>query len=295
MFGPGDEPIKWSHDIQAQSRSREPPGDPMTLKLESHPCPVCDARQPQPAFTVKELSIVRCRACGMHYVEPRLANEALYEIYKHDYFHSNKEGYEDYELIRQLRQKTFEKWYAEIRPFLKRTCGRALDIGCAAGYFMGILKADGWEVRGIELDDSMHGALRAQGHTIFTQPLEFFDRAETYDLITLFDVLEHLPQLQSDVSKLASLLADQGCLALVTPNIDSFQRKLCGTRWFQFKPTEHIYYFSPATIRRLFEPHGLRVVLLKRSESSDSVMFTTRPSRSEAMASPNSVATSTTR
>jgi len=209
----------------------------------------------------------------MHYVEPRLPNDELYEIYRHDYFHSNKDGYEDYELSSHLRKKTFERWYADIKPHVKHSCGTALDIGCAAGYFMDILKADGWQVQGIELDPSMWDTPRQRGYTVFTQPLEFFENTEAYDLITLFDVIEHLPGLQADVAKLARMLSPNGCIALVTPDISSFQRKLFGSRWFQFKPTEHIYYFSPDTLQRAFEPHGIRLVLLKRAGQYADVSF----------------------
>jgi 2-polyprenyl-3-methyl-5-hydroxy-6-metoxy-1,4-benzoquinol methylase len=245
----------------------------MAIPLQQNPCPVCDATRPQPAYQVKGFTIARCGACGMHYTNPRLPTDALYEIYRRDYFHSNKDGYEDYELSAHLRKKTFEKWYADIRPFLHRDTGKSLDIGCAAGYFMDVLKSDGWQPEGIELDESMRGTPRARGYQVFDQPLEFFTPTGTYDLITLFDVIEHLPGLKADVAKIAGMLSPQGCVALVTPDITSLQRKIFGARWFQFKPTEHIYYFSPDALRRVFAPHGLEVVLLKRAGQYADVSF----------------------
>ena len=163
-----------------------------------------------------------------------------------------------------------EKVLALLSP---KTGERALDIGCAAGYFMDVLKADGWQVEGIELDESMRRTPQERGYTVFDQPLEVFQNSHQYDLITLFDVIEHLPGLQADVAKMAGMLAPNGCIALVTPDIESVQRRLCGAKWFQFKPTEHIYYFSPSTLRQLFEPHGIDVVLLKRAGQYADVSF----------------------
>ena len=97
------------------------------------------------------------------------------------------------------------------------------------------------------------------------QPLEHYTTNQRFDLITLFDVLEHLPEIETDMDKLVELLSPAGIIALVTPNAAGLQRKLLGNRWFQFKPVEHLYYFSPRTLRRISSDHGLRIVHLSRS------------------------------
>lgn len=203
----------------------------------------------------------------MVYVNPRIRNDELFSIYRNGYFnHGSESGYENYELIAPLRIKTFKKWYDLCRPYLPANHSTALDIGCAAGYFLDLLKQEGWQhVEGIELDARMIEGLRQHSCTVSDCPLEQFTPSKRYHLITLFDVLEHLPDINNDFSKLSSMLDENGIIALVTPNFASFQRKLFGRRWFQFKPREHIYYFTPETLRLLAEKHGFIIVHLSPS------------------------------
>jgi SAM-dependent methyltransferase len=239
----------------------------MTQTLASYPCPVCSAAATKKRYTIGGFTIVTCLSCGMTYVNPRVRNEELFAIYRNGYFDRGSEsGYEDYELIAPLRIKTFTKWYAVCKPYLTPGFTAALDIGCAAGYFLDLLKQEGWrDVEGIELDSRMIAGLRQRLHAIFEVPLESFVPSKRYHCITLFDVLEHLPDINGDFSKLYSMLDKDGIIALVTPNFASAQRKVFGRRWFQFKPREHIYYFTPLTLRRLAEKHGFTVVHLSKS------------------------------
>jgi 2-polyprenyl-3-methyl-5-hydroxy-6-metoxy-1,4-benzoquinol methylase len=206
----------------------------------------------------------------MVYVNPRIVTDDLFEIYRNEYFNrgrrSVESGYENYELNAGLRIKTFNKWYAEVRRFLPASHAAALDIGCAAGYFLEVLKKDGWKnIEAIELDPGMLQGLKSRGYRVLDIPLEQFAPTRRYGLITLFDVLEHLPELNQDFAKLSAMLDDNGIIALVTPDFGSFQRKLFGRRWFQFKPREHIYYFTEKTLKTLAARHGLSVVHLAAS------------------------------
>lgn len=202
----------------------------------------------------------------MVYVNPRIRTEELFTIYQNDYFHhGNESGYENYELTAPLRVKTFRRWYDDCKPHLPAGAAAALDIGCAAGYFLDLLRQEGWRhVEGIELDCRMAATLRNRGYAVSETPLEQFAPSRRYHLITLFDVLEHLPDINNDFEKLAAMLDEQGILVLVTPDFASMQRRMFGRRWFQFKPREHIYYFSPATLRRLAANHGFEIAYLSK-------------------------------
>lgn len=203
----------------------------------------------------------------MVYVNPRLRDNVLYDIYRKDYFRKqnysfNDFGYGDYDLTADLRDKTFQRWYDEVVPFLLIKKGTALDIGCATGRFLNILKDKGWKANGIELDIDMYNALREKGYNVRNTPIEDCTADEKYDLITLFDVIEHIAHLKECFEKLSLLLAEKGTLVMVTPNIESLQKKIFGKRWFQFKPWEHISYFSPEIMHRLADMYHLKIVHL---------------------------------
>ena len=80
------------------------------------------------------------------------------------------------------------------------------------------------------------------------------------NFITLFDVIEHIPNIDKAFSKLNSLLTDDGVIIMVTPNHNSLQRKLLGKRWFQYKPIEHIQYFDRKSLNTFAERNGLKIV-----------------------------------
>jgi 2-polyprenyl-3-methyl-5-hydroxy-6-metoxy-1,4-benzoquinol methylase len=200
----------------------------------------------------------------MAYVNPRLSNEHIVRLYQTDYFHNIDYGYENYDLNRHLRIKNFERWFGEVLPYLNNAGTKnALDIGCASGDFLAILRKNGWNAYGIELDKKIGEELNRQGYSVSDSPLEKYSSSVKFDLITLFDVLEHLIFVHDDIQKLADMLSPSGTILLVTPDIESRQRKLFGKRWFQFKPREHINYFSPATLDKVLDAHGLKIVSVK--------------------------------
>ena len=211
---------------------------------------------------VKGFAIVTCKSCGFVAVNPRVENEQLHLLYTDKYFSGASElyGYQDYDLTANLRILTFSKWLDKIKPFLSKSKGPVLDIGCASGYFIDLLRAEGWPVEAIELDQAMVVKLRERGLEIYDRPFENFESSKKYKLITLFDVLEHIPDLQTTFKKLHDLLDEDGVVAMITPDFTSRQRKIFGKRWFQFKPLEHIHYFTPATLNFIARKNGLDVV-----------------------------------
>ena len=201
----------------------------------------------------------------MVFVNPRMKNEEIYDIYKQDYFIKegytfDDYGYGNYDLTAHLRDKTFMRWYDGMESNLLLKTGMALDVGCATGRFLKLLAGKGWDVKGIELDRGMFEMLRKQGKDVDNTPLEFYHTDRKFRLITVFDVVEHLPEPGNDIKKLSEILDDKGSIVIVTPDIDSLQRKIFCKRWFQFKPKEHISYFSKDTIERIVKPFGLKIV-----------------------------------
>src|SRR5581483_10801946 len=98
----------------------------------------------------------------------------------------------------------------DIKPFLKVEKGNVLDIGCASGYFLEVLRGDGWKVQGIELDPRMIDVLKTKSIPAYTNAFDTFQSNEKYHLITLFDVLEHLPDIQDTFKRLSALLHPDG-------------------------------------------------------------------------------------
>ena len=238
----------------------------MEFDLQNYECSLCKQDKTKPVLHKHGLTIVICSNCGFVYVNPRLKNEQLNSIYLHNYFKNKEYGYIGYELQEVLRKKNFERWLKDAASFLPAGKPiRALDVGCAAGYCLDIMKSKGWDAEGLELEAEMFEVLVQSGYSVSKTRLEELSTAQKYSVITLFDVIEHIPDLDKAFQQLFNLLEEDGIIIIVTPDHNSIQRKIFRKKWFQYKPIEHIQYFSRQTLITFAGRNGLDMVVHKRS------------------------------
>lgn len=144
------------------------------------------------------------------------------------------------------------------------TKGKILDIGSSAGFFLAEAKNRGWEATGIEFSNwSKKHAEEKFGLAIYDQPLEKLNwPAESFDAITMLDVIEHLTDPRQVLAEVKKILKSNGIFALTTPNIDSLAAKLTKEKWYAVLPG-HLFYFSPRTLEKILVEAGFRVVRKK--------------------------------
>ncbi len=230
-------------------------------------CQLCGSDQRRPRFQDGPFTVVEC-TCGLVYVTPRLTGEALAEVYGADYWKSDNpklKGYADYASEAVLYLRTYQRRMRLVRRWLPERA-RILDVGCAAGYFLRVAARDGHDVRGIEPSAAIaREAVRELGEDrihvgdLQTAPVERGFAPGAFDLITLWDVIEHVPDPQAMLARVRELLAPGGRLLLETQNVASRWARLLGRRWHHYKHEEHLYHFSPATIARLLAQCGFVV------------------------------------
>jgi len=229
-------------------------------------CPLCNKNDYQQKYQIDSWNIVKCNHCGFVYVNPRLKKKELLKLYTDNYFDNTSVGYFHYKENKELRKKNFQKWIDEAFSFQKPDENlNALDIGCAAGYCLEIFTTKGWRPYGIELNTEYANQSQQNGYKVYNSSFLDIHFEEKYSIITLFDVVEHLTDLQEHFSKLHSILDNNGIVVLITPDYDSLQRKLFGKKWFQFKPIEHINYFSLATFKKLTDSTGFQIISSKKA------------------------------
>jgi SAM-dependent methyltransferase len=231
-------------------------------------CPLCGSEHFTTAFEEPPYSLRRCQACGLGWASPRLSEDGLASLYADDrYWNSSSPktlGYRDYRKQEALYMKTFRRRLGFVLRHGPRS-GRALDVGCAAGFCMAALREVGFDVHGIEVSPAIarHASERFGLETVHIGTLEsspFPDRS--FDLITMWDVVEHVVDPASLLVKARALLRPEGRLVLETQNIDSAFARLLGRRWHHYKHAEHIYHFTPATLRGLLVSAGFAVEAL---------------------------------
>ena len=231
-------------------------------------CQLCGGNDTTLKFQDGPFRVLTCKGCGLVYVTPRLQGEALLAVYDEGYWKSSnpkQRGYADYAREAALYLKTFEKRMALVSRHLPAKA-RILDVGCAAGYFLRTAQRHGHDVHGVEISKAIAGeAIGALGaDRVWNGTLDEAVRVRgwapgSFDLVTLWDVIEHVPDPQSLLRTIRGLIKQGGKLLLETQYVVSRWARLLGKRWHHYKHDEHLYHFSPATIRRLLADCGFAV------------------------------------
>ncbi len=227
-------------------------------------CNVCGSSEQQPFCPENGLSLVQCTHCGLVYVSPRPDPNELYALYGETYFHNDESGvvgYTNYLKDEANIRKTFAGRLKRLERFVPP--GRLLDVGCAAGFFLDEAHKRGWQVEGMDVSSfAVEYARNHFGYDVRHGSLTDLDYpAGAYDLVTLWDVIEHVPDPMAYVRQAVSLLRSGGVLALATPDVGSLAAKLTGPRWVGYKLSEeHVYYFSTTMLKRMLDEAGLEVV-----------------------------------
>ena len=201
--------------------------------------------------------IVSCKRCNLVFINPQPSPAIIHDGYagaRDDAYMAQAAG----------RIRAFRKIAARVARIAPGG-RRLLDVGAAAGFFLLAAREAGFVVEGIELSHWMSETARRDFDlTIHTEPLtagSFPDAS--FDVVTLFDVLEHVEDPAATVRCVHDILASGGLFVLSYPDFGSVFAKLLGRRWW-FLLSVHLFYFTRTTIRRLLETHGFEILSLAR-------------------------------
>ncbi|MGC6488481.1 MAG: class I SAM-dependent methyltransferase [Planctomycetota bacterium] len=232
-------------------------------------CQVCGSEERAPKFTDGPYTLYTCGVCGLVYVSPRLQGQALLDVYNETYWKSDnpkERGYADYAAEAKLYLKTYRKRMKLVSQWLPEP-GRVLDVGCAAGFFLRVAQEHGHDVHGVELSEPIaKEAIAALGsdrvyHGFLDDCIAARGWADrSFDLVTIWDVIEHVPDPQQLLASIRRMIKPGGKLLLETQNVASSFAARMGKAWHHYKHDEHLYHFDPDTIRRLLDDCGFEVL-----------------------------------
>ena len=231
------------------------PGVTLTNELPNR-CALCTGTA-RPLFRVDGALIVACTTCDLVRQDTRPASPG--DFYDSAYYATDnpKGGYSNYFLDADVNRRTFQRRLAAIEKRYGRR-GRLLDVGAALGDFVLEAQAAGWQAEGVEISSYAAARARGRGAIVHAGLLEQLRLpASRFDVVTLYDTIEHLTDPVATLREVERLLVPGGLLHLVTPNVGGYQARVLGSRWYHYKPGEHLFYFSPATLRTAIERAGL--------------------------------------
>lgn len=224
------------------------------------PCILCGCNTFRLISRKNEWCYLRCRNCGLVHLFPRPSPEVLKKSYDH-YLPENPTEIKDWaEMMKPVILKSADLVDARASSPGKRL----LDIGCGYGFFLSEMKARGWEVEGIEISPTgREYARRSLGLDIHSKPLEGLAFPEdTFDVITLFYVIEHVVNPRDILTEVRRILRPDGLLLLRWPHTTPIVRLLGPLAKYLdlYHTPYHLFDFSPATMKTLLKLTGFKEI-----------------------------------
>jgi 2-polyprenyl-3-methyl-5-hydroxy-6-metoxy-1,4-benzoquinol methylase len=222
-----------------------------TLKADSVPQNVEAFRCTSPGYG-RHFTIVQCKNCGLVYTNPRLDGTQIIDSY---------EAVEDplYLEERDGRVLTFERHLQPLEK-LHAPPGKLLDVGAYTGVFVEIAAKHGWDAWGLEPGRWAVEQARARGLNMIEGTLARSGLADqAFDVVTLWDVIEHLTDPFAEIQQTFRVLKPGGLLVIHTMDIDSLFARMMRSHW-PWLMEMHVYYFSRRTLTAMLEKAGFKVI-----------------------------------
>lgn len=225
-------------------------------------CPLCLCLETKLLWAVRaspDYGVYGCPSCEARHLSPQPTETQLRELYSRRYY--DAWGYrEDTGPVRDMKLSTFRLRLKLIRNYQLR--GNVLDVGCATGFFLEGAREAGFTPFGVEFSDYSAKIAKAKfgEESVFEGVLEDCPFPERHmDVVTMFDLLEHVRDPHSAMGKTRELLKDDGVVVIMTPDTDSLTHRLMREKWVHYK-IEHLHYFNRKSLRFLAERNGFRLV-----------------------------------
>lgn len=233
-------------------------------------CPVCAGTHISASLDAKDFtvsnetfSIWKCQDCLLQFTQDIPDANQIGKYYQSETYvsHSDTQKGIINQLYHAVRNITLKRKRSLITSTLKKTQGSILDIGCGTGAFLHTMQEAGWEITGLEPDETASkNAQRLYGITT-SDPSNLFSLPENkFDAITMWHVLEHVHQLHEYISQLNRILLPNGRIFIAVPNYTSFDAAHYQSQWAAYDVPRHLYHFSPKSMEKLLSSHGLNIV-----------------------------------
>lgn len=229
-------------------------------------CNLCGGRNHRRRYQLSDtnyglagkFTLVQCRDCELVFLNPRPTKSEIGLYYPESRYHP-------YKTIHAVGA-TFPgptHWRRAHWLTQQKEPAKLLDVGCGNGLFLVAMRGFGWQCVGVEPNEAAGQHARdTLGLKVHIGDVFLLRSAATFDLITLWDVLEHVHSPADVLAHCNRLLKPGGIVALHVPNWDSIERRLFRERWTGLDVPRHLYHFSPRTLRQLLNLSGFRVQTL---------------------------------
>lgn len=235
-------------------------------------CALCNSVSTKHFCTKNGFDIYKCKTCDLLFISPLPKS---IEVYDESYFLGAEKGfgYINYDADKEPMIPVFNK-YLDILAKMGVKEGNLLDVGAATGFFMNLAKKRGFDVVGVELSDFAAQKGRDNGLNIITGdliPQKF--QNEQFDVVTLFDVIEHVPNPKEIIVEVKRILKKGGLIVMNTPDAGSLWARFWGKNWQLVVPPEHVNYFNIKNLSNYLSKSGFEVKYVSKIGKSFTIQY----------------------
>jgi SAM-dependent methyltransferase len=236
-------------------------------------CPICSSAQLSTlGGSYAHATLKKCATCSFVFAGTIPSAEVLEQHYS---------GYPRNNQFSEITRKRYLELLELLEPY--RKTNRIIDIGCGDGYFLQTAKEKGWDVYGTEFTADAVENCRSRGITMFQGTAASIPAELEFDVITTFEVIEHLNNGREFAQLIYSRLRAGGIFYFTTPNFNSLSRRKLKGDWRVIEYPEHLSYYTPQTVHLLLSNAGFQQLTLFTS----GVSFQSRRAYKEAVSSGN--------
>lgn len=227
-------------------------------------CPVCqktqwltDTYNCTDYISRQQFTVHPCQCTGSHFTE--ITADHNEEYYGTAYYNSDKGKFSPLieQIFRWNHQRNADFFYQNFQP------NKVLEIGCGRAYILQALKAKGCDVYCVESSQAAEWILKnSTVKGLDEQQLATYPR-ESFDLIIIWHVLEHLPDPVQSLQRAHFLLQEGGNLCVSVPNRSSFQARLTRCCWFHLDVPRHLFHFSREGLQQMLEAQGYEITSIR--------------------------------
>lgn len=226
-------------------------------------CNCCGSGSLLLLYKLSKRNIMRCRDCNLIFADHSNISSANY----YDNKYSEK-------ILNDFRMDMSHEAYAErmLNKIMKfKKTGKILDIGSGSGHFLYVAARNNWQSLGVEFcEDNFKYAKEVLGLDVINADAEKLELEDSsFDVVTMWDVIEHMKDPTAVLKKAHSLLNSNGLLCLETPNASSAYHRVLGRKWASFEEYSHLYFFKLDSLKMLLEKTGFKIVNIE----TDNVNF----------------------
>ena len=241
----------------------------MSQRIHYTSCPLCGSTEIEQKLIVTDFTVSKerfpitiCHSCTAMFTQDIPDASSIGPYYKSEEYisHTNTSKGLINRLYQSVRKRTIRQKRKLIENVTGLKQGALLDLGSGTGVFASAMQKYGWKVTGLEPDPDARKVASEINGIDLEDTGRFYELPDhSFDAITLWHVLEHVHDLQGYMGKLKSLLKEKGRLCIAVPNYSSKDAVAYGEYWAAWDVPRHLYHFSPESMKKLVEKHGMRI------------------------------------